>query len=203
MLFLQRYEITSRWCICVSTAYYKGVTKGWSCIVPIWGFKGCVSDLHNALAPILILFNIAQLCPTIKRSHKTQHWYKIHQLISVCVKTLHISPPWANYKTPTLSVLENFGCVITELYCKCMPEICRTYHSSQQKTYLQRKQQYFGLIQASHRPSEKISILMTSSNGSIFRVTSSLCGEFTGHRWILHTKASDGEFWCFLWSAPE
>ena len=28
-----------------------------------------------------------------------------------------------------------------------------------------------------------------------------LCGEFTGHRWIPHTKASDAELWCFLWSA--
>ena len=27
---------------------------------------------------------------------------------------------------------------------------------------------------------------MTSSNGSIFRVTGLLCGEFTGHRWIPH-----------------
>ena len=26
--------------------------------------------------------------------------------------------------------------------------------------------------------------------------------EFTGHRWI-PTKASDAEFWCFLWSTPE
>ena len=25
----------------------------------------------------------------------------------------------------------------------------------------------------------------------------------TGHRWIPHTKASDAELWCFLWSAPE
>ena len=30
-----------------------------------------------------------------------------------------------------------------------------------------------------------------------------LCGEFTGHRWIPLTKASDVELWCFLWSAPE
>ena len=29
-----------------------------------------------------------------------------------------------------------------------------------------------------------------------------LCGEFTGHRWIPHTKSSDAELWCFLWSAP-
>ena len=42
---------------------------------------------------------------------------------------------------------------------------------------------------------------MTSSNGNIFRVTGHLCGEFTGPRWISHTKASDAELWCFLWSA--
>ena len=34
-------------------------------------------------------------------------------------------------------------------------------------------------------------IMMTSSNGTIFRVTGHLCGDFTGHRWIPHTKASD------------
>ena len=44
--------------------------------------------------------------------------------------------------------------------------------------------------------------MMTSSNGNIFRVTGPLCGEFTGHRWIPLTKASDAELWCFLWSAP-
>ena len=45
--------------------------------------------------------------------------------------------------------------------------------------------------------------MMTSSNGNIFRVTGHLCGEFTGPRWIPHTKASDAELWCFLWSASE
>ena len=44
--------------------------------------------------------------------------------------------------------------------------------------------------------------MMTSSNGNIFRVTGPLCGEITGHRWIPHTKASDAELSCFLWSAP-
>ena len=44
---------------------------------------------------------------------------------------------------------------------------------------------------------------ITSSIGNIFRVTGPLCGEFTGHRWIPLTKASDAELWCFLWSAPE
>ena len=40
--------------------------------------------------------------------------------------------------------------------------------------------------------------MMTSSNGNIFRVTGHLCGEFTGTRWIPHTKASDAELWCFF-----
>ena len=41
--------------------------------------------------------------------------------------------------------------------------------------------------------------MMTSSNGSIFRVTGPLCGD----RWILRTKASNAELWCFLWSMLE
>ena len=45
--------------------------------------------------------------------------------------------------------------------------------------------------------------LMTSSNGTIFQVIGHLCGEFTGHRWISLTKASDTELWCFLWFPPE
>ena len=45
--------------------------------------------------------------------------------------------------------------------------------------------------------------MMTSSNGNIFRVTGHLCGEFSGPRWIPHTKASDAELWCFLRSASE
>ena len=35
--------------------------------------------------------------------------------------------------------------------------------------------------------------MMTSSSGNIFHVIGHLCGEFTGHRWIPHTKASDAE----------
>ena len=53
------------------------------------------------------------------------------------------------------------------------------------------------------RASKHHDLMMTSSNGNIFRVTDPLCGEFTGDRWIPRTKASDGELWCFLWSAPE
>ena len=46
-------------------------------------------------------------------------------------------------------------------------------------------------------------VMMTSLNGNLSRVTGPLCGEFTGHRWIPLTKASDAQLWCFPWSAPE
>ena len=40
--------------------------------------------------------------------------------------------------------------------------------------------------------------MMTLSNGKIFRVIGHLCGEFTGHRWIPLTKASDAEIDVFF-----
>ena len=45
--------------------------------------------------------------------------------------------------------------------------------------------------------------MMTPSNENIFRVTSPLCEDFTGHWWISLTKDSEAELWCFRWSAPE
>ena len=36
-----------------------------------------------------------------------------------------------------------------------------------------------------------------------FSALLALWGESTGQRWIPHTKASDAEFWSFLWSSPE
>ena len=45
--------------------------------------------------------------------------------------------------------------------------------------------------------------MMTSSIGNIFHITGPLFGESDGQWWIPLTKASDVEFWCFLWSAPE
>ena len=52
-------------------------------------------------------------------------------------------------------------------------------------------------------PTNVCLLMMTSSNGNIFRFTGPLCGEFTGHPWIPRTKASDSELWWFLWSTPE
>ena len=44
--------------------------------------------------------------------------------------------------------------------------------------------------------------MMTSSNGNIFRGTSFLSGEFTGHRSSPLTKANDAEFyaWSNMWA---
>ena len=44
-------------------------------------------------------------------------------------------------------------------------------------------------------------IMMTSSNGNMFRVTGHLCGKFTGTRRLPCTKASGAEFCCFSWFA--
>ena len=52
------------------------------------------------------------------------------------------------------------------------------------------------------RKQSQISMMM-SSKGTIFRVTGPLWGEFTGHRWIPLTKASDAELWRFLCYTPE
>ena len=60
---------------------------------------------------------------------------------------------------------------------------------------LHTKWQQLGWLPSQSVPSP---FMMTSSNGNIFRVTGHLCGEFTGPRWIPHTKASDAELWCFL-----
>ena len=46
-------------------------------------------------------------------------------------------------------------------------------------------------------------IMITSSNGNIFRFIGPFWRESTGQRWTPLTKASDAELWCFLWSAPE
>ena len=61
------------------------------------------------------------------------------------------------------------------------------------------KQDRLALVSDLALVSEKrrIIIMMTSSNGNIFRVTGLLRREFTGHQWIPRTKPSDAELWFF------
>ena len=62
---------------------------------------------------------------------------------------------------------------------------------------------HFGTISMNMSRNSICQTMMTSSNGNIFRVAGPLCGKFIARRWIPHTKASEAELWCFLWSAPE
>ena len=68
-------------------------------------------------------------------------------------------------------------------------------------SYIVHKNHLFQL--QAHACIDHNSYMMSSSTGNIIRVTGPLCGEFTGHRWIPLTTASDKKLWCFLWSAPE
>ena len=52
------------------------------------------------------------------------------------------------------------------------------------------KPRYVVLVPAHPSPDMHL-LMMTSSTGNIFRVTGHFCGEFTGHRFIARTKASD------------
>ena len=42
--------------------------------------------------------------------------------------------------------------------------------------------------------------MMMPSSVNIFLVTGPFCGEFTVHRWIPLTKASDAELWCLIYA---
>ena len=46
-------------------------------------------------------------------------------------------------------------------------------------------------------------MMTSSSNENNYCVTGHLCGEFTGHRWIPRTKASDAELWCLFREAGD
>ena len=52
-------------------------------------------------------------------------------------------------------------------------------------------------IMSQRRRSLSSPLMMMTSNGNIFRVTGPVCGEFTRHRWIPGTKASDAELLMF------
>ena len=91
--------------------------------------------------------------------------------------------PWLdNLLFHCCGLLSRCGCVFT-----------RPYHTARWKLGVQWRDYHIW----------RGEIMMTSSNGNIFCIAGLLCGEFTGHRWILRTKASDAELLCFLWSALE
>ena len=81
------------------------------------------------------------------------------------------------------------------------PLPCRAYNGGRWgvRIHPRRSQICRGIFPAVAKHNLDGNNMMTSSNVNIFRDT----GHLWGHRWIPHTKASDAELWCFLWSAPE
>ena len=75
--------------------------------------------------------------------------------------------------------------------------------SQNQSNSFEKTRRFHQLVSDMHMNCTNGRIMMTSSNGNIFRGTGHLCGKFTGPRWIPHTKASDAELWCLLWCAPD
>ena len=88
---------------------------------------------------------------------------------------------------------------------RCYTDSGPAYYGVSVKTWLGQQWSYNNAMQCHNYATQCCDIMqymMTSSNGNIFRVTGPLYGEFTGHRRIPLTKASDAELSCFLWSAP-
>ena len=105
---------------------------------------------------------------------------------------------WCHMASTIIGV--NIKCQLNELWWNS------TYNYRQKHRISQRSQTSLpdiNIVDTFPKISRTIIIMMTSSNGNIFRVTGHLCGEFTGPRWLLRTKASDAELWCFLWSASK
>ena len=74
-------------------------------------------------------------------------------------------------------------CIFTQIHCNLFTSkpINQYYFTKRQATSQYLKQRWSGLLMHKFvtRPG-RVKIMMTSSNGNIFRVTGPLCGEFTG-----------------------
>ena len=112
-------------------------------------------------------------------------------------------------------------------YITCTADVAVKYCGADagawQRKYAERMQgpvkQYLGCQTGNCTIMLSPKIMMTSSNGNIFRVTGHLCGEFTGHRWFetpsrplwrhcnvlyikwkkMFTSAMNGEISNFVW----
>ena len=96
--------------------------------------------------------------------------------ITQCIE-LNVPLQYAPYNTLTCTILVWFALLVRYIFAGAI--------------YLPYFQVHMHRVR--FRIAQILLIMMTSSNGIIFRVTGPLCREFTGHRWIPHTKASDVE----------
>ena len=158
----------------------------WGQVTHIWFSNLTIIGSNNGLSPIwhqaIIWTNAVSLSFEPLRTHFRKIVFQIQTYL---FKKMHFKMLSGKCQPFCL------GLNVLNACCHCLWKSLQHYH-----------------IHMSHFCVEKLDFqgqgnMMTSSNGNIFRVTGHLCEEFTGHRWIPRTKASDAELWYFLWSAPE
>ena len=125
-----------------------------------------------------------------------------------CQRLLYSSPVYCNTIMPLFIIASFAKFVISITLCHKLETLSNKWKSSKAQCILITSNKGTTFISniridLARRYKGWVQYMKMSSNGNIFRVTGHLFGEFTGHRWIPLTKASDGELWCILWSAPE
>ena len=113
-----------------------------------------------------------------------------------------------------IGTTKNYSSYVLFRYCVCTEafpwiQLIKTGYQSVSKSNLpivcKRKRDKIPALYADNWPllpgsscPNRPNHMMTSWNGNILCVTGHFCGEFTGHRWIPRTKASDSELWCYV-----
>ena len=155
---------------------------------------GCVS-FRCFMAATRLTYCIMSECSWYKLNALSHHdgyrWHSAQKCQTI--RNHHVvfilTTMWYQHITQLLTQAERLQLPRCQMGTKSSAAAKLTYLRLQCNIYIARNT-YVALKLSYH--------MMTSSNGNIFRVTGPLCGEFTGHRRISRTKASDAELWCFL-----
>ena len=169
----------------------------------------CVLWTRSALVQVMscLLFGPKPLPEPLSISHSETNFSKIRiEIQNFSFMKLHLKMSPVKWRPFCPEKDELNYCNVVFMFHDIIDEILEMagYDSHGKSTSCSTRQPFscLWLVNNTHNlPRTKR--MMTTSNGNIFRVTGPLCGEFTGHRWIPLTKASDAELWCFLRSAPE
>ena len=146
----------------------------WTCIIPLYGLL----DLNQHM----FLYYIIGMSPATHDSRKLMGvlWCLVMLIKRVNLSAwLHVKQGFRQGRKLTSFSLvalrtysasqEDFHCVYCVVFCRglILVNLCIPFRV---------------VSLALKQP------MMTSSNGSFFRVTGPLCGEFTGHRWVPFIK---------------
>ena len=132
---------------------------------------------------------------------RTIELYKIKTKSTKCRRENKIKIKWKRYQQNKKVANSDFGhgsgdssiLRVMKFRDKKLLNHFKTNH----KIFVHDKPCKWYYLQANTGLKQGDTIIMTPSNGNNFRVTGQLCGDFTGHRWIPRTEASNAELWCF------